>query len=239
MKYFRYEVGDAKEWSDLINAFVPMDQRYDDASTWYAELTVQETSAYRMLRWLQRGTRTAYRTPSQIRTAPCDEHYWIVVPRSGVFSVRQDDETTLIPPGFASIMALDESCHLHIPDSDVYAFHVPRAVIDNQVGSDTQLSAVLDTRSGLGRVVRDLIQSVHAEGTTLAHHEFNAVCDRVSEMLGMLTLGDLTPQKDHYAEMVAATRQYVRKHVGLGELRLPVVAQALGWSPRQLRLVLR
>lgn len=239
MRFHRQEVHDTKAWSDLINSIMPMDQRYRDAAPWHAGLTVQETPAYRLLRWWQRGERTAYRTPSQIRRCPGDEHYWVVVPRAGVYSLWRDGERTRVPPGFGAVMLLNESCRMHIPTTDVHAFQVPRAEIDKRVEPGGPLRVVLDLRSGLGRIVRDLVQNVHAEEDVLSDREFNAVCDRIGELLGMLTLGDMRPQQAHMTEVETVTRQYVRERIGTAELRLPSVARALGWSPRQLRFVLR
>jgi AraC-like DNA-binding protein len=87
--------------------------------------------------------------------------------------------------------------------------------------------------------VRSLIRETHAEQADLADWEFNAVCDRIIELLCMMLLGDMSPQRSHLAETAAAVRQYLREHVGAGDLRLPAVASALGWSPRQLRLALQ
>lgn len=239
MRFHQREVHDTKAWSDLINSIMPMDQRYRNSAPWRAGLTVQETPSYRLLRWWQRGERTAYRTPSQIRKYPGDEHYWVVVPRAGVYSLWHDRGQTRVPPGFGAVMLLNESCRMHIPTSDVYAFQVPRAEIEQRIDSAEPGRMLLDMRSGLGRIVRDLVHSVHAEEDALSGREFHAVCDRISELVGMLALGDMNPQQEHRTEVEAVTRQYIREHLGTTELRLPTVARALGWSPRQLRFVLR
>ncbi|WP_157354846.1 helix-turn-helix transcriptional regulator [Nocardia terrae] len=55
----------------------------------------------------------------------------------------------------------------------------------------------------------------------------------------MLLTGDLRPQHGHLTETGEAVRRFVRENVGTGDVRLPAVANALGWSPRQLRLALQ
>lgn len=97
----------------------------------------------------------------------------------------------------------------------------------------------IDLNSGLGRITQAMIRSTHTEQANLSDHEFNAVCDRIAELLSMISLGETHPQRAQHAQVVAQIRQYVRANVGRNDVRLPAVAHALGWSPRQLRSVLQ
>ncbi|MEU8137921.1 AraC family transcriptional regulator [Streptodolium elevatio] len=239
MRYHDWAVHDTQSWSSLINALVPMDQRYRGSPAWSAELTIQESESYRLLRFVQNGERTARRTPSQIRRDPGDAHYWVLVPRSGGYSIRQDDRQTVVMPGLASIMLLGETCSMYFPTADCYGFQIPRAALDGRIRVDRPLRRTLDLRSGLGHVVRDMMRSAHSQGAALSGPEFGAVCDRIAELLCMLATGDTKPAQGHLDEIATVVRRYVREHVGHRDLHLSAVARALGWSPRQLRLALQ
>ncbi|MFE3444828.1 helix-turn-helix transcriptional regulator [Nocardia sp. NPDC059180] len=83
-----------------------------------------------------------------------------------------------------------------------------------------------------------MIRAAYAEQGDLTDREFNAISDRITELLCMLCVGDTQPQHVLHAEVAESIRRYLREHIGHGDVRLPAVAQALGWSPRQLRFVL-
>ncbi len=228
-----------QSWSEISNGFVPMDHEFDDPEGWRAGLSGQESNAYRLLHWDQRGTRTSRRTPKHIRNVPGDDFYWIVVPQRGDYSMRFRDDIVRVPPGRAIVTRLDVACHLHIPESSAFAFQVPRTEIDYRLRSRDHMPALLDLSHGLGRIAGDMLLGVHAEQSGLSDREFNAACDRITELLCMVGTGDTRPQRAHYGEVTESIHRYVRNNVGHNDVRLPAVARALGWSPRQLRVVLQ
>ncbi|WP_327115652.1 AraC family transcriptional regulator [Nocardia sp. NBC_01730] len=239
MKCYEVTASDAKSWTTVANGFVPMDYEYVDPDRWHSGLTVQESTVYRLLRWEQRGTCTSFRTRTNIRHVPCDDFYWVVLPQRGLYSVRYRDEVTWTHPGHVALTALDDVLQQYIPELSAYAFQVPRTEIDHRAGSSGPGARVLDLGSGLGRITQAMIRNVHTERSDLSDREFNAVCDRIAELLSLLSLGDTQPQRAHHAQIAEQIRRYVRAHVGHGDVRLPAVAHALGWSPRQLRTVLQ
>lgn len=235
MQFHSWTTDDTDAWRDLSDSILPMDHRFRNPGSWRADLTAQESGGYRLLHWDQHGDRIAVRTPSHVRNVPGDEQYWIVVPRSGVYTVRHGQEETQTPPGHASVMGMDESCWLSVPQSRAYAFQVPRSELDNHISSPTPLRLVLDLNTGLGRILSTLIESTHAEQDNLSAHEFHAVCDRMTELFCMIALRDARPPEAHLTDVAQLVREHVRNHLGAGKLPLTAVAQALGWSPRHLR----
>lgn len=236
MMYQSWSVGDTDSWRDLSDAILPMDHRFPPVSgDWRATLTVQVGAAYQLLHWDQHGHRFAARTAPHIRRVPADHYYWVVVPETGSYNVRHDQEVTRTLPGQASAMGMDESCQISIPTSRAFAFQVPRAEIDGNLRPDGPLRLLLDLDTGLGRILSNLITSTHAEQGNLTDREFHAICDRITELLCMLALNDSRPQESHLTDVAQVVRRYVRENFGSGKLPLPAVAQALGWSPRQLR----
>ncbi|WP_433190629.1 AraC family transcriptional regulator [Actinoallomurus sp. CA-150999] len=212
-----------------------MDHRFRNPGKWRADLTVQESSTYRLLRWIQSGDRIGIRTPSHVRKVPADEYYWIVLPQQGVYTVTHGQHETRTPPGYASAVGMDEACLLSVPESQAYALQAPRAEIDNNIGAPAPLRLVLDLNTGLGRILSALVRSAHAEQGNLSDHEFHAICDRIAELLCMAALKDTRPPETQLTEVTQVVRRYVRQQLGAGKLPLTTVARALGWSPRHLR----
>ncbi|RDI54456.1 AraC family transcriptional regulator [Nocardia mexicana] len=238
MRYDQFTVNDAQQWTELTNSFVPMGHRIQHADQWTSSLIVQQSTAYSLLRWDEPAGRTCYRTPGHVRRNPADSFYWFVVPQHSTYTVGRDDSVLHAPHGRAVLMGLDQVCRLR-PGPSALALQLPRTEIDNAVPVDGPRCSMLDMDSGLGRVVATMIHSVRAERSNLSDREFNAVCDRISELLCMLALGDTSPQQGHLDETVEAVRRYVRDSIGVADLRLPAVAHALNWSPRQLRVALQ
>ncbi|MCP3804357.1 AraC family transcriptional regulator [Allokutzneria sp. A3M-2-11 16] len=236
--YLNFTIDSSEAWSELADSFVPMRHRYRDPETWYSALTAQESSAYALVHWDQRGDRVSLRTPSLVRQSPGDEHYWIMLPLFGSYSAWRGDEQRRATPGSALINRFDQISQIRIPESRSYAFRVPRAEFDHRLAPAAPVHTQLDMTTGLGRVTANLIDSVHEQAEALTDREFNALCDRAAELLCMLALGDMGPQRTHRVEAAAAIRRYVRDRVGESDLCLPAVARALGWSPRQIRLIL-
>ncbi|WP_327150184.1 helix-turn-helix transcriptional regulator [Nocardia sp. NBC_01329] len=238
MRWYEVAPCGPESFSALADGFLPMAHEFGEHEGWQAGLTAQESSTYALLRWDQHGKRLCQRTRRHIRNIPGDEFFWVVVPDRGEFGLRFHDEVTSVPTGHAVIAGLEVPCRLHIPDSAAYAFQVPRTEIEHRVRPGAHMNLVLDMNRGLGRIAADMIRSAHAEQSRLSEREFNAVCDRVTELLCMLAVGDTKPQAADRAQVAESIRRYLRGHIGTSDVRLPAVAHALGWSPRQLRVVL-
>ncbi|MGW1742595.1 AraC family transcriptional regulator [Nocardia sp. NPDC001965] len=227
-----------ESFSELADGFVPMAHEFGEHDGWHAGLTAQESSTYTLLRWDQHGSRLCHRTRRHIRKIPGDDFFWVVLPDRGDFAMRFEDRMSHVPPGHAIVAGLEVPCRLHIPDSAAYGLQVPRTEIEHRVRPGAHMNLVLDMNRGLGRVAADMIRGVHAEESRLSEREFNAVCDRATELLCMLAVGETTPQAIHHAQVAESIRRHLRAHIGRSDVRLPAVAHALGWSPRQLRAVL-
>lgn len=85
-----------------------------------------------------------------------------------------------------------------------------------------------------------MLTGLHEEREHLTDPEFNAVSDRVVELVCMLTAGDDRPDAPgQLGEVEAMVRRYVRDHVADPHLTGTAVAHALGWSLRQIQLALQ
>ncbi|NUP29155.1 MAG: AraC family transcriptional regulator [Nocardia sp.] len=238
MRWYTLDGCGPDTFSALADGFVPMAHQFDDSQSWSAGLTGQESGAYKLLHWDQRGIRRCRRTHRHIRATPGDDFYWVIMPDRGDFSLRFQDAVTAIGPGKAMVAGLERPCHLEVPTSAAYAFQVPRTEFEHRARPRAHMSTVLDMRRGLGGIAGNMLRHVHAERSELPEREFNAVCDRVTELLCMMMLGETHPQHEHHMAVAESIRRYLRANIGRADVRLPAVAHALGWSPRQLRTVL-
>ncbi|MGI5216908.1 AraC family transcriptional regulator [Nocardia sp. CA-290969] len=228
-----------ESFSSLADGFVPMAHEFTGGPDWQADLTTQQSGTYTLLRWDQHGGRLCNRSVRHIRTEPGDDFYWVVLPDRGSFGMRFRDSVTRTVPGTAAVAGLELPCRIDVPDSACYALQVPRSEFDHRLRPRTHMNLLLDMTHGLGRIAATMIRGAHAEQSCLSEREFNAVCDRITELLCMMAAGDLAPQRSQHAAVAESVRSYLRTHIGRGDVRLPAVARALGWSERQLRLVLR
>ncbi|MBF6424885.1 AraC family transcriptional regulator [Nocardia cyriacigeorgica] len=237
MRYSELTVASTAVWTEVTDHFLTAEHRYRDPANWWSRITVQESSGYTLLRAQQRGDHLMNRSRSHIQRGPTD-HCWIVFPEHGEYVIQQPDRLTRVPPHHGFVLELDRTCRVLLPGSTAHALLLPRAQLEQRLPAGSSSEAVLDMSSGLGRVVLNMLATTLAAQSTLTTLEFDAICDRVTELLCLMLIGDVGPQPSHVAETVDAIRAFVRANLGSGDVRLPAVARALGWSPRQLRLVL-
>ncbi|HWD78736.1 MAG TPA: AraC family transcriptional regulator [Kribbella sp.] len=239
MRYDYWTTHDTESWRALTNSFLPMDNRFRHDGLWRADLTAQQTPAYRVMHWVQRGHRFDDRRASHIRQLADDGHYWVVMPQTGFFTARHGESEISALPGQALAMGMDQACRMWVPDTDSYGIQVPRPELDRHLKPRGPLRMKLDLDSGLGRILTALVRTVHAEKDNLSDREFRALCDRMTELFCMIALKDMQPMESHLTEVAEVVRGYVRQRLGSGKLPLTAVAAALGWSPRQLRTALQ
>ncbi|WP_171048141.1 AraC family transcriptional regulator [Nocardia cyriacigeorgica] len=236
MRYSELTVASAAVWTEVTDHFLTAEHRYRDPANWWARITVQESSGYTLLRAQQRGDHLMNRSRSHIRRGPAD-HCWVVFPEQGEYVIQQPDRLVRVPPRHSFVLELDQACRVLLPGSTAYALLLPRAQLEQRLSGGGS-RRVLDMSTALGQVVLSMLSTTLAGRSQLTALEFDAVCDRITELLCLMLVGDIGPQQADAAETIDAIRSFVRKNLGSGDVRLPAVAHALGWSPRQLRSVL-
>ncbi|WP_280468384.1 AraC family transcriptional regulator [Nocardia cyriacigeorgica] len=237
MRYSELTVASTAVWTEVTDHFLTAEHRYRDPANWWSRITVQESSGYTLLRAQQRGDHLMNRSRSHVQRGPTD-HCWIVFPEQGEYVIQQPDRLTRVPPRHGFVLELDQTCRVLLPGSTAHALLLPRAQLEQGLPAGTGSKTVLNMSSGLGRVVLSMLTTTLAGQSDLTTLEFDAICDRITELLCLMLIGDVGPQQAHVAETVDAIRAFVRTNLGSGDVRLPAVARALGWSPRQLRSVL-
>lgn len=226
-------------WIDVIGNYqcaLTFDGRGRRAFRAYA--TRQRTSTYQLVGWgseesaYRRGARDIQRDP--------DHDYRLIFPSRGTLQLSTHDTATAFGTGCAVIAPMSEPFALGYSASTVaYGLTIPRNEIDRRLGSKHQIVTDIDLTTGLGRVIRDMLGSLFAERRNLTGYQFDEVCDRAVELLCLLLTGDTPSDRTHLAELETSIRRYIREHADDPALDGHAVAQALGWSLRQVQLALQ
>ncbi|GLW46505.1 transcriptional regulator [Streptomyces sp. NBRC 14336] len=235
------EAGERTElWTERVGTYHPrMDYRFGSPASFRGELIRQHSATYQIVTW-HSGEIEYARTPGLIRQTP-DPDYRLLIPLSGEMRLRQADEEVRMGPGTGSLFTLGTPFELRHGDSlHGVVMSIPAQEIEGPLNSKAPLVAGLDLTKGLGRVLHTVVRSLHEERDDLTAAQFDAVCDRVVEMLRMLAVGDDRPTgPGHLTEVEAMVRRHVRAHAADPTLSGTSMARALGWSLRQIQLALQ
>ncbi|WP_157228854.1 hypothetical protein [Nocardia brevicatena] len=219
MRWYSVAPCGPESFTALADGFLPMAYEFGEADGWCAVLAAPESKVYTLLRWDQGGTRSCNRTGRHVRDIPGDDFYWVVVPERDVFSLRFRDDVLRVPPTHAIVAGREVPCRLHIPYSAAYALQVPRTEFDHRVRSRGHIRLVLDMRRGLGRIAGGYDPRRSRRTIPALGREFNAVCDRLTELLCLMAAGETQPQRSHHAEVAERVRQYLRANLGRADVR--------------------
>ncbi|WP_328836540.1 helix-turn-helix domain-containing protein [Streptomyces europaeiscabiei] len=227
-------------WTEQIGSYQSrMGFRYARSDNFRGETVRQRTDTYQLVKY--RSDAIEYtRTMRQVRQDP-DEDYRLLVPTSGEIVLRQDGEEARLTPGTAALVTFAAPFQCLQSDAiDAFIFTIPAREVDGRLNTGSPVASGLDLTAGLGRIVGSMLTGLHEEREHLTDPEFNAVSDRVVELVCMLTAGDDRPDAPgQLGEVEAMVRRYVRDHVADPSLTGTAVARALGWSLRQIQLALQ
>src|SRR5512139_746941 len=227
-------------WREHVSAYhCRLDCRYPGAGQFDGGTIRQCTEAYQLVDFWSEKIKYV-RTAGQVRQDP-DDAYRLVVPTKGAVLLRQGGVEAVLPTGSASLLTLNEPAEMEQWEaSRAFIMTIPAREVDGPLNRSEPAIAGLDMTCGLGRVVGRLMATVSAERDHLSPAQFDAVCDRIVEMLCMLVTGDDRPDAPgHLAEVEAMVRRYVRAHATEPDLTGAAMAHELGWSLRQIQVALQ
>ncbi|MGW1428304.1 AraC-like ligand-binding domain-containing protein [Streptomyces sp. NPDC002431] len=216
-----------------------MSYRYARTDDFHAGTVRQHTDTYQLVQWWSE-TIEYTRTARQTRHDP-DEDYRLVLPVSGEMVLRQDERELRLAPGTGSLLTFSTPFELS-QDASARAFilSIPAQEVNGRLNRSSPLAVRLGLGSGLGRVVGDMLAVLHEERATLTSSEFDAVAERLVELVCLLVMGDDRPTPSgRLPEVETVVRRYVREHVADPRLNGATVARSLGWSLRQVQLALQ
>ncbi|RBO93972.1 AraC family transcriptional regulator [Nocardia puris] len=226
-------------WSELVSSYHRrMDFGFDRQGDFHGRTARRRTGAYQLVGW-QSDAVTYRRTPGHVR-ADSDPDYRLLLVAEGQVTLRGHADPITVRPGAGCVMTMDTPFVFgQNHGTRALVLTVPRAEFDRcGMGSAPAVHSV-DLTVGLGRVVGDLVAGLFRERCHLTHRQFDAVAQRAVELLCLLVTGDDRPTAPgHLTEVESAIRQYVRANAGAPDLNGTTIAHALGWSLRQIQLVL-
>jgi AraC-like DNA-binding protein len=192
---------------------------------------------YRLVLYL--SDRAEYvRTAVQARR---DRGYRFLLPLRGEMLMLQDDREARLRPGRGGLIAPAAAFRVVQPrPARALVMTIPAHEMDGRLNGPSSPLTGLDLSAGLGRVVADMVRAVGAERGTLTERQFDAACERITELLCILVAGHERPAAPgHLAEVEAVVRRHIRAHATDPGLTGAAMAQDLGWSLRQIQLALQ
>jgi AraC-like DNA-binding protein len=227
-------------WSEHIGSYQSrMGYRYAHPDDFRGETVRQRTENYQLVGF--RSDEVEYsRTARQVRQDP-DEDYRLLFPLSGGIVLRQDGQEARLTPGTGALVSFGAPFEC-LQDASTRAFilTIPAHEVDGPLNRRSPLAVGLDLSRGLGRVISSMLNELHAERDHLTDPQFNAVSDRVVELLCMLATGDDRPDgPGQLTDVETMVRRYVRERAADPGLTGTSMARALGWSLRQIQLALQ
>lgn len=227
-------------WSEHIGSYQSrMNYRYTRTDNFRGATVRQRTERYQLVKF--RSDEIEYsRTAHQVRQEP-DEDYRLLLPLSGEIVLRQDGQEARLTPGTGTLVSFGVPFEC-LQDAATHAFvlTIPAREVDGPLNRKSPSATGLDLSRGLGRVVNSMVNDLHAERDHLTDAHFNAVSDRLVELLCMLAIGDDRPDASgHLTDVETMVRRHVREHAADPALTGTSMARALGWSLRQIQLALQ
>ncbi|WP_218027348.1 AraC family transcriptional regulator [Nocardia vaccinii] len=226
-------------WAHLIDSYHGrLGYRFPSRSDFRGRALRRRTDLYQLVGW-ESDAVTYCRDRRHIRTAP-DEDYRLVLATTGQVLLRQDGEGGSLPPGTCALVTIDQPMEVSMSDrSTGLIMTIPRHEIQHRLGRTAAPVRPLDLTTGLGRVTARIAAGLHSEQDTLTARQFDAVSERLVDLLCMLILGESPAAATHTDELVETVREYVRRHAHDPALTGAAIADALGWSLRQIQSVLQ
>ncbi|MFG3252647.1 helix-turn-helix domain-containing protein [Streptomyces sp. NPDC048172] len=230
----------ARYWHERTGGYQSrMAYAYPHTEDFRGRTVCQRTSTYQIVRYWSDRIEYA-RTARQIRADP-DEDYRFLVPLGGSMLLRQDGQETSLAPGSGALITFSAPFECRqAANTGALLLTVPAREIDGPLSRRSPLATVPDLTTGLGRVISSMLGTLYSERDNLTAGHFDAVTDRIVEMLCMLATGDDRPDASgHLAGVEKHVRRYVREHAADPGLTGGTVARRLGWSLRQVQLALQ
>jgi AraC-like DNA-binding protein len=200
----------------------------------------QRSGHYQLVRWWG-DAETVTRGTTQIRRDSRD-CYELLVPVRGEMSLRQDDITLTAGP--SSMILTSLSCAFDLRHGDGFsclALVVPRARLEPRLTRAARRAGLtLDAGRGLGAIVADQIRSLRSHRDQLSGAGFDAVADRLTDILALACNGVTTSDSPSLGgDLVQSIRRFIRENAHDPELTGAQVAAGLGWSLRHVQVQLQ
>jgi AraC-like DNA-binding protein len=227
-------------WSEHVTSYqCEFDYGYVNRRDFRAGTIRQRSEMYQLVEFW--SNEIVYRrTARQVRQDP-DEDYRLLVPVAGELVIHQHDNVMGLAQGAGGALSMGSPLTV-VQDSPAKALlmTIPSNAVTSPLNLSSPLATGFDMARGLGKVMRTMLTSLFEERDVISPAQFDAVCDRVVELLCMLVVGDDRPDAPgHLVEVEALIRRYARAHAADPGLTGTSIAHALGWSLRHVQHALQ
>ncbi|OLT39998.1 hypothetical protein BJF85_06535 [Saccharomonospora sp. CUA-673] len=231
---------DSRErWRQIATTYqCRMTCEFPDDDTGASTLRRTKTDRNQVLAW--RSPRVRYRRTSTHMRQDAIDSYILLVADSGTADISVDTGRLAVHPGHGALVATTRPFDVtHTPYAELRAVTVERRTIRQRLSTVDDPVIPLDLMGGLGGIVQDTLDSTLRVADQLSAHEFDAVIDRLVELVCVLVETDTIGSGDHLGELEAAIRRHVRDNAQDPNLNSELIAGALGWSVRQIQSALQ
>ena len=227
-------------WTDLVSSYhCQLHFAYPHRQDFSGRTVRQRTATYQLVGW-RSDEDLVSRTPRAAKLDQ-DEDYRLIFPVEGWMALRHSGREVVLRPGYAGLTPMSEPFEIwQSKATEAFVMTIPRREFDVRLAASEPRVVGLDLTTGLGRIIRDLAIALFDERDVLDRHQFDAISDRLVELICMLLLGDnRPPAPGPLGELDAAVRRHVRANAYSADLTPRSLAAALGWSLRQVQLALQ
>ena len=211
----------------------------DPGRPWTGHLDWQRSETYALA--LCRGDEESVRRDQRhIRSDPRGT-FELLVPLAGTAWVEQGASSGEIGPGAMALCQIDRPlAFAHDARYQSVAFIMREQDVAARSRAVTRGPAVLDGSTGLGRLARQMIATLHEERGQFSESAFDIACDHLLDLVCLAAEGggDSAPSGQR-ALVEAEIRRYVHAHAHEADLDVTAIARALGWSARYIQQVLQ
>ncbi|MBF6411646.1 AraC family transcriptional regulator [Nocardia cyriacigeorgica] len=227
-------------WAELVDSFqgVRLSYEFGSATDFFGRIRRHRTDTYQIVG--RESDPIVYtRAATHIRADP-DDDYRLVMPLTGRFDLSSEERTGSLKPGTGSLITINRPLSFTAcSGTHGLIMTIPRPEIQHRLNRAELPARPLDLSSGLGRVAATMLTGLYEEAGTLTAAQFDAVAERLVDLICMLALGSAPTTNSHLGEVESTVRHYIRRHAGNPDLSSARIARALGWSVRQVQLALQ
>jgi AraC-like DNA-binding protein len=211
----------------------------DATAPWTGRLVWQESDAFCIARCSGREESVS-REAKHIRTDPRGT-FELLVPLAGEAWTEQGSESIRLTPGLMALCDIDRPFRFTHDESFLsLSLIVPEQRVAQRSRVAVRGPHLIGASGGLGRLIRQMVTTLHEEREQLTQPTFDGACDRLLDLVCLAAEGQTgTAPVGHRAAVEASIRQYVRAHADEESLDVRAIAASLGWSPRYVQQVLQ
>ncbi|PKW18000.1 AraC family transcriptional regulator [Saccharopolyspora spinosa] len=227
-------------WCERISSFhCTVNSRVLRPDDFQGRATCQRTQSYQLVAWGVSTPQWVQRTKRHIHTDP-DERYRLVLTTSGSLALRDANNQRVLTAGAGALFTVNTPFDLGVGSRHRgMILTMPRREIDHRLGRAALLNPEMDLTRGLGRLIHTSLVTLKTERHSLSATQFDRASQHLTDLVCLLVLGDTQPPTSHAREIETQIRQHVRGNARDSGLNTESIAQALGWSQRQIQTVLR